>query len=94
MGFSKRCIELEFEEAARLGRRNHTAQVERWEADRWFYEVGFENLRPKPVPIQTVAVERFECPRCGATCERREGTRRVFHMTKSNACGGKKGKIT
>lgn len=94
MGFSKRCIEREFEEAAQMGRRNHGAQLARWEAEQWFFEIGFQTLRPKPAPIRPLAVQRFECPRCGATCERREGTRQVFHLTKSNACGGKKGKST
>ena len=94
MGFSKRCIELEFEEAAEMGRRNHGAQLARWEAQQWWHEIGFQTLRPKPAPITRLAVERFKCPRCGATCERREGTHRTFHLTTNGACGGEKSRGT
>lgn len=72
MSFSRECIEQEFAEAARLGKMNHHAQVERWESYRWFYEVGYRNARPV-YEIKTIGVEHVACPKCGVMCERRVG---------------------
>jgi hypothetical protein len=88
VSFTVEEILQEFAEASRLGRRNHTEQVTRFYEAQWWHEVGFQTLRPKYPPIKSVGIQTFACPRCGATCERREGNRRSIHVTKNAACGG------
>lgn len=90
MSFTFEEVLEEFVEASRLGRRNENNRVNRYLDALWFYEIGFKTLRTAPTPIVPVTVQTFACARCGATCERREGSKATVHLTKSNSCGGRR----